>query len=154
MALFPQSMLPPCLGWADVELGKGRELSALYIIGSTVSKLFAHLWELLVVGLVLCQHCLEMPVTNPFFPGILASQLPVCFTWFLEVTRAWAHGRAQEWSTHSWSSFGRNSLPVFLSTNFWDFFQSGFIVDQKWHRDSVDECPEQLFLSHHQGIEL
>lgn len=56
-----------------MELGKGRELSALPIIANTVSKLFAHLWELLVVGLVLCQHCLEMPVTNPFFPGILAS---------------------------------------------------------------------------------
>lgn len=61
-----------------MELGKGHELSPLYIVSNTVSKLFTHLWELLVVGLVLRQHCLAFQVQTPFFSGILALQLPVC----------------------------------------------------------------------------
>lgn len=63
-----------------MELGKGHELSALHIIANTVWKLFTHLWELLVIGLVLRQHCLEVPVIKtPFFwhSGPTAPCLPL-----------------------------------------------------------------------------
>lgn len=66
----------PRLSWCGAGKGTWAQCPPRYC--KQVSKFFTHLWELPVVGLVLHHNCLEIPVTNSFFSGILAPQLPVC----------------------------------------------------------------------------
>lgn len=167
MAVFPQSLLSPCLGWAGVELGKGHNSSGKFPSTPSCNPPFHTLYALFhktplggsgdtptAPAALFVGASYKTLHWYSLGPTLGPQSFPFAFIWLWEVNCVWAHRRADECTIHNWTSSGSNCLLALLSTNIWDLLQSDFVVDKKRHSDSADECPGKLFPGHHQGIAL